>query len=99
MASIKIKSVKFLGQQCNVEFGNYSNGRVAIGLVISGTGEPMTVASINLPFVEMASNEVAVKNYSENEGILELLIAANIISTPVRFTQSGFIQAPICKII
>jgi hypothetical protein len=99
MASSNFKSVTFLGQQCNVEFGKYSNGRVAIGLVISSTGEPMTVASINFPFVEMANDEVAIKNYSENEGILDLLIAANIISTPVRFTQSGFIQSPICKII
>jgi hypothetical protein len=47
----------------------------------------------------LESNEVAIKNYSENQGVLEVLIAANIISEPVRFIASGFIEAPICKLI
>jgi hypothetical protein len=95
----KNPTVKFLGYRCEVLFGEYSNGRTAIELVIKKTGEPMTVASVNLPYHHMESDEVAIKNYSENQGVLEVLIAANIISEPVRFIASGFIEAPICKLI
>jgi hypothetical protein len=95
----KIPTVKFLGYRCEVLFGEYSNGRTAIELVIKKTGEPMAVASVNLPYHHLESNEVAIKNYSENQGVLDVLIAANIISQPVRFIQTGFIEAPICKLI
>ncbi len=95
----KSNPIKFLGYNCNVEFGEYSNGRVAIEIIIKKTGEPMTVASLNLIHHHLEVDEVAIKNYSENEGVLEALIAANIISQPVRFISTGFIQAPVCKII
>lgn len=97
--SKKINTIKFLGCSCTVLFGEYSNGRTAIELVIKKTGEPMAVASVNLPFHHLESDEIAIKNYSENEGVLEALIAAKIITEPVRFISTGFIQAPICKLI
>lgn len=97
--SKKINKIKFLGYSCTVQFGEYPNGRTAIELVVKKTGEPMTVASVNLPFHHLESDEIAIKNYSENEGVLEALVAAKIISEPVRFISTGFIQAPICKLI
>ncbi len=59
----------------------------------------MTVASVNLPYEHIESGEVAIKNYSENEGVLQALIAAKIISEPVRFIATGFVQIPVCKLI
>lgn len=97
--SKKINTIKFLGYSCTVQFGEYTNGRTAIELVIKKTGEPMTVASVNLPYHHLESDEIAIKNYSENEGVLKALIAANIITQPVRFIATGFVQIPVCKLI
>lgn len=59
----------------------------------------MTVASVNVPYHNLEIDEVAIKNYSENQGVLDVLIEANIITQPVRFIQTGFIKAPVCKLI
>ena len=95
---MKNTTVKFLGYHCNVVFGKYSNGRTAIELV-EKNGEPMAVASVNLPSDHLESDEVAIKNYSENQGVLDALVDAQIVSQPVRFIASGFIQVPVCKLL
>lgn len=93
------KLLQFLGHECEVELGIYPNGRIAIGLVKTEDREPMLIASVNLPYEFIDENEVAIKNYSENEGVLDVLIEAQVISAPIRFAKSGYIQAPICKLI
>jgi hypothetical protein len=45
------------------------------------------------------NDEVIIKNYSENEGILEVLIAAKVIGEPIRFASTGWTSSPVCKII
>lgn len=91
--------VTFLGEQCEVSFAHYNNGRRAIELTIQESGEPMAVASVNLPDEPIEDDEVAIKNYSENEGILEVLIHANVISEPLREVDLGFVTVPICKLL
>jgi hypothetical protein len=44
-------------------------------------------------------NEIAIKAYSENTGILEFLMKHGIVSKPIRFIPSGFVQIPICKML
>jgi hypothetical protein len=60
---------------------------------------PPIVLTINLPDVPLAEDEVAIKNYSEHEGVLDDLIDAGIVSQPVKFIQSGFVEIPVCKIL
>jgi len=42
---------------------------------------------------------IIVKEYSGNEGMLKTLVNAGIVSKPIRYTQSGYISAPICKFL
>lgn len=46
----------------------------------------------------LASDEVAIKNYSENEGILPLLISEGVIEAPHRYESSGHVKIPVCKL-
>lgn len=46
----------------------------------------------------LAPDEVAIKNYSENEGILSQLIEMGIVLKPHRFQKSGWIDIPVCKL-
>lgn len=84
---------------CDVSFAQYGNGRTAIRLTDAETKQPIATASVNLPDEEMADDEVAIKNWSENEGMLEVLMGAGIVSGPVRFTYSGYVTVPICQLL
>jgi hypothetical protein len=91
--------VKFLGEWCTVDLsGKYSNGRQAIEL-ITEDGEPMAVATVNVPEVVLAKDEAIIKNYSENEGILKVLVNAGIVKDTGETVQTGMVTCPIVKIL
>ena len=89
--------MKHKGKSLRVQYSKYGNGQNAILLNYASNGQPYAVASVAIDQL-LQSDEVAVKNYSENEGILKSLLKAGIIATPHRFISSGFVQIPICKI-
>lgn len=88
--------VKFKQWNCDVEFGNYSNGRIAISLV---DPEPIAVATVNLPDVVLQHDEVIIKDYSENTGMLDALIESGYVSEPIRMVQTGYVSCPVCKLL
>ena len=83
----------------SVIFNKYASGQNAIVLYDMSDGFPFMTASVALTNVELESDDVAIKNYSENEGILETLIEAGVISKPHSYIPSGYVNFPICKII
>jgi hypothetical protein len=92
--------VKFKEWNCDVNFRNYGNSGIAICLDDVIDGSPVAVASVNLEGIaEVNKGEIAIKDYSENEGMLDTLVNAGIVSKPLRYVQSGFVQIPICKLL
>jgi len=85
----------------------YTNGRLAVEYTSIGEGianipgweESETVATINLPDEDIAPDEVIIKDYSENEGIYDMMLAAGHIGPELRRVYSGFISAPVCKLL
>ena len=63
-----------------------------------GYMEEYAVVSTN-PNTELEKGFVAIKNWSENEGILNVLIREGIISTPSYFIKSGFVDIPVSKLL
>ena len=94
-----MKTVLFQGFICTINFATYGNGRKAIQLMDADDGCPVATASINLRDVDMDDDEIAIKDYSENAGMFNVLSMAKVISDPVRFVSSGFVSVPICKIL
>lgn len=96
------KPIIFAGFKCNIVLETYqhkaSDGtyRVAIILNEVDTDEQVAVATVNVPNEVLADNEVVIKDYSENEGMLHTLISAKIISVPERYTKTGMM--PVCKL-
>ena len=80
-----------------IDTGYYGNGRLAVSLLEVDTHEPVMVATVNLPDADLAEDEVAIKNWSENEGVLPFLIENEIVHPPHRKIDTGFVQADICK--
>lgn len=99
------KPIKFHEYDCCISIGHYlavdsqGNLRIALTLEDPDNGEDIAVATINIPGEPLSKDEVIIKDYSENEGMLETLINASIISKPVRFVQTGHISAPICELL
>ncbi|TRZ50078.1 MAG: hypothetical protein D4S01_07405 [Dehalococcoidia bacterium] len=91
--------VPFLRWACLLVAGRYSNnGRRSIELIDDGDGEPIATATINLVNEYCGPDEVYIKDYSENEGMLDTLVTAGVIEEPMERVQSGFIKAPRCKL-
>lgn len=89
-------TLTFLEYACTVHVYRYrGNGRLAIELVDQADGEPVAAATVNLPGARLATDEVAIKNYAENEGLLEVLLSAGVVSPPDRFESSGFVTIPV----
>lgn len=83
----------------SVSFTKYQNGQHAIQLSDMADGFPYATASVAMTNVDLESDDVAIKNWSENEGILESLIEAGIVSKPHSYIPSGYVNIPICKLL
>jgi hypothetical protein len=92
-------SVTFRGWSALVAQNRYQNGRVRLDLQDPETGEPLATASVNLPEVKLAEDEVAIKCHSENAGILETLTAAGVVEPPKRWVESAHVKIPVCKLV
>lgn len=91
--------VKFKSWNCYVVFTRYrDNDRIAILLKDTSDSEPVATATINLPDVPLENDEVIIKDYSENEGMVECLAEAGIITSVVDWVKTGFVKAPICRL-
>ena len=88
--------MKHKGKFLRVQYSKYGNGQNAILLNYASNGQSYAVASVALD-EPLRSDEVAIKNYSENEGILKSLLKAGIVAPPHRHITSGYVSIPICK--
>lgn len=93
-----MKTVNFLGRECEVAKEEYVHGGTALQLVTMN-GDVVTDATIFLRDVTLSKYEVIIKSSFENEGLLEVLVAAKIVEETGRTVHSGFITAPICKLL
>jgi len=78
-----------------VKLSKYANGRTSIQILDAIDGQPYATASVNIDHVLLADNEVLIKDYSENEGMLDFLIKNNIVTPTPNGVQSGFVWLPV----
>lgn len=94
--------VKFQGTDLLLEQAFYGNGRKALCLhefdEEFGCYMDYMTASVNLVDEDLAEDEICIKDYSENTGILQALVEAGVVSNPIRMVSSGFVQIPVCKL-
>jgi len=77
-------------QEVKPEFLRYSNGNKALRFTALD-GTPLVTASVN-PGQPLPDDLLAVKDWSENEGVSDQLRQANIIfGPPVLSIKSGFV--------
>jgi hypothetical protein len=87
-----MKPIRFQEWDCDIELGRYNNGRPALILNDAHDGEQVAVATVNLQNEPVGDNEVFIKNYSENEGILEALVSAGVVKATGGKMDSNFVE-------
>lgn len=83
-----------------LKLARFENGRAAL-IVGSNYSPPDNIArlSVNLPHEELAADELALKDYSENEGTLRALLSIGAVAEPHRLLQSGHVAFPVCRLL
>lgn len=99
MPTITHKSPFGEDYRLSLQFAKYANGQTAIRLWDLSDGFPYATATVCVEDHLLKEDEVAVKDYSENAGILESLIEGGIVEHPHAFIQSNYVKIPVCKLI
>lgn len=83
---------------CCLKWLSYNNGNVAIVACDAKSGLPVGKLTVNTPEI-LPPDAVAIKNYSENDGVLESLIDNGVVSEIQHYIPSGYVQIPVCIIL
>lgn len=90
---------KYGPRKLSVLTDQYKFGGGLVVELIDETGEPYTRVSTNCE-VQLAHDEFVFKTYSENDGLLEAMVAAGIVETTGRFVEVGMAgPQPICRLL
>lgn len=81
---------------CEFVPARYCNGNLALQ-VISETEGPITTCTVN-PGFTIEDNAIAIKNYSENDGMVDTLKGMGIIGKELYRVRSGFVEIPIYEL-
>jgi hypothetical protein len=83
-------------RQGSLVTGEYEYGGLAVRLVVDG--EDYAMLSVFIPHADLGPDEFLFKTYSENQGLLEAMIAAGaIVFTGYEDTAAG--PFPVCRIV
>ncbi len=88
--------MNFKNYDCTLKWGVNNNGRLTLDLVDSKDGSPIATATANAVDSDLTTGEIIIKNYSENEGMYDALLAAGIIRRSHRRIGTGHIYSPVC---
>ena len=88
-------TIFFGGYACEMQLSRYANGNKAISLVDTRDGSAVATATVNLEGVELPANEVMIKDYSENKGMLHALQDSKVVGRIVDVMQSGYVDIPV----
>lgn len=90
----------FKGEEVAIETGIYKSGRIALSLYTTEDGMPYCSATTDVKeYPILNESELLVKNYSENQGVLEFLVENNIVEDTGITYPAGYAKINICKLL
>lgn len=69
----------------------------ALVLIAPDDGQSYGIATVCVSPEPVKDDEIVIKNWSENEGYLNALIAADIVQQPHRTIRCGYCEAYVCR--
>lgn len=92
-------TVQFSDWECSVSKILGQDNRVTLKLFDKRDGELVAIATKHVPSEPIEQDEVIIKDYAENEGMFDALVAAGVIGGAQRYIQSGYVTMPVCKLL
>lgn len=85
--------------QVHLTVEKYRNGQTSLQLIDANDETPVATASVSIPGVDLDENEIVVKDYSENEGMLDFLLENNIVEMRSEYLEVGYNVCPVVKLL
>ena len=89
----------FMQWDCEVQRLEYPGGRTALVLIDARDGDQVATVTVNLPDQPLGANEVFVKDWSENDGMVAAMERAGILRNTGEYVRAGYVVAPKCELI
>lgn len=88
----------FNGVELELQKAKYGNGRLAIQLIHTESGEPWATLTVNVPNAELDDGEFFVKTWSENWNTANALMEqTDLFIDTFRSVPTGFVEAVVWK--
>lgn len=96
---INVKT-QWINETAHMRQAQYRDGSIALQL-FDEYGSPLMTPTVNLEAYgeHPAEGNVFIKDWSENQGILQSLIDEKVISEPIRQVPAGFTFAYECTLL
>lgn len=91
-------NVDYLAEVCDLRVHRYAKPANICLRLVTQDGEPMATATVN-PSTLLPEGIVAIKDYSENAGILAALEAAGVVELTGESIPVGFAEAHLCRLL
>lgn len=85
-----MNKVRFKQWDCVLRRGTYANGRIALYLEDAETFENIAKCTVNIDGVPLKDDEAFIKDYSENEGMLDALLDSGAVEETGDFVRVNY---------
>lgn len=83
---------------CQLEVNDYPNGGKCLDLIDVESGEYVACASVCVPEIFLQPDQILIKNYLENEGVLQQLIDQKVVEF-IKSINIGWVNVEVCKLL
>lgn len=94
-----IKLTHGIYKNCSLRFMNYVEGNGTSITVLDEYGNPLINATKNIPERKLSYNQVLIKDYAENAGILASLIENEILLFTGTKYHTGYVKLHLCELL
>jgi len=91
-------TIRFRDENIHLNFGRYKDSNLIALQAVDDDNFPYMVISFNFPFKTKKKNLMAVKNWSENKGIEQVLLDNKIITHKYTQVITGHVQANVYEV-
>jgi hypothetical protein len=94
-----MEQYKFKGYTVELSIHPFGKDKTKHRLDLIDVEDGCPVTTLNYYFDSLQEGEIAVKDGDGEGSNLRFLYQNNIISSPHRYIQSGYISVPVCKLL
>ena len=84
---------------CEIYMKRYVDGNPCLQLTHATESYPVATATTNIAGFKVPDGYILIKDWSENEGMLECLTKAGVIEPTGEKVSTGFVQAHVAKLL